>query len=156
MAARKRPEHGENAITRWAQFSGEKLAAMGDAELAILKTHVVLEDVLKFVLAKRMGLSDDAFSDLRMKFGQLIHVALAEVDKPHLVGALRALNAARNHVSHRLEAPEVSNRMATFMQEVGRQLGRPMSWPKDPAEQLKALEAASGETAVELIKIALR
>jgi len=38
------------AIVRWANVS-ERLAAVGDVELAILKNHLVLEDVLKSVLA---------------------------------------------------------------------------------------------------------
>ncbi len=150
------PKRGENAITRWATFSAENVATIGAVEVAILKTHLVIEDVLRFVLAKRMGLSDDAFVHLRITFATLIELSTAEIDKPHLVGALRALNDARNHVSHRVESGEVSNKMTTFMQEVGRQLGRPMSWPEDQSERLRALHEASGETAVELIQIALR
>lgn len=52
--------------SRWATFSAATLAAMGGVELAILKTHLVLEELLRFVLAKRMGLSDDAFGHLRI------------------------------------------------------------------------------------------
>lgn len=150
------PERDETAITRWATFSAATLAAMGGVELAILKTHLVLEELLRFVLAKRMGLSDDAFGHLRINFATLLEISTAEIAKPHLVGALRALNDARNHVSHRIESAEVASKMSTFMQEVGQQLGKPMSWPGDPHQQLRALDEASGEAAVELIQIALR
>jgi len=143
------------AISRWAELSTEKLAAIGDVELAILKNHLVLEDVLKCVLAKRLRLAEHAFADLRTGFPTLLEIAMAGVDKPHLASALRALNGARNLVSHRVESPEVSGKMAIFMQEVGRQLGVSMTWPDGRDAQLAALARASGEAAVELFQVAL-
>src|SRR5207247_9557087 len=111
---------------------------------------------LTCMVARRVGLPGGAFFQLRIDCGTLLEVSLAEVHKPHLLRALRALNTARNHVSHRIESHDVPSKMATFMQEMGRELGRPMSWPEDSHEQLRALHEASDETAVELIKIALR
>lgn len=118
---------GENAIGRWASFSAERLATIGGVELSILKSHLILEDVLKFVLAKRLGLSDDAFFDLRVEFPTLLRVAMAGVDKPHLVGALRALNSARNHVSHRVESAEVSHEMGVSCRKSDASCGN--RWP---------------------------
>jgi hypothetical protein len=95
----------DHPIARWSRAQTEILTRIGDIELGILKSHLMLEDVLKFVLAKRLHAGDDEFRDLRLDFSTLVDVAMAGLAKPHLVGALRALNAARNHVSHRVESP---------------------------------------------------
>jgi len=144
------------AIARWANISREKLAAIGDVELAILKNHVVLEDVLKCVLAKRLGVPESTLADLRIEFPALLEIAMAGVAKPHLLGALRALNGARNLVSHRIESPEVSEKMAVFVQEVGRQLRAGWAWPEGRAAQLEAVQQAAGEAAIELFRVVLR
>ena len=148
-------DSADHPIVRWSKSQTEILTRIGDSELAILKSHLVLEDVLKFVLAKRLRVSDDEFRDLRLDFSALVDVAMAGLGKPHMVGALRALNAARNHVSHRLESPELSDRMCVFMQEVGRHKGTPMTWPGEPDRQLPALLEASEEAAWDLLQVAV-
>jgi hypothetical protein len=140
---------------RWSKSQSEILTRIGDIELAILKTHLVLEEVLKFVLATRLRVSDDGFRNLRIEFFTLVEVAMAGLRKPHLVGALRALNKARNHISHRLESPELSDHMRVFMREVGRHKGTPMTWPVDADGQLPALLEASEETAWDLLQVAV-
>lgn len=144
-----------DCISRWARFSTEKLTTIGDIELAVLKIHLVLEDALKFVLAKRLGMPDDAFFDLRIEFKTLLDISMAGIRKAHLVGALRKLNEARNHISHRVESAEVPDKLAKFVQEVGRAVHQPLSWPVDTKERLAILQKCLDETAVALFEIAL-
>jgi hypothetical protein len=116
------------AIVRWARFSTDSLARVDDIELAALKVHIVLEDALKFLLAQRLGVPEDAFFDTSVDFGALIEVSLAGIDTPHLKGALRALNAARNHVSHRVDSPEFDDKLETFVREIAYMSKRRHVW----------------------------
>ena len=143
-----------DSVSRWARFSTEQLATIGDIELAVLKIHLVLEDALKFVLAKRLGVPDDAFFDLRIEFYKLLDISMAGINKPHLVGALRKLNEARNHISHRVASAEVSDKLATFVQEAGRATQQLLSWPPDTTKRLAILQTCLDGTAVALFEIA--
>jgi hypothetical protein len=80
---------------------------------------------------------------------------LAGANKPHLLGALRALNGARNHVSHRVESPEVNDKILTFVREIGRQIGRSITWPPDREGQLAVLQDACGEAALAVFDIVI-
>lgn len=142
-----------NAVSRWADFSGEKLTAIGEVELAIIKVHVVFEDLLKFVLANRLGVPDGEFIEERIPFKILLKISLAGTSSSHLVGALRALTRARNGISHQVEAEDVSKNLRTFALEIGHAVNSPLSWPENPADQVKVLQQCLDEAVVELVSL---
>jgi len=153
----------EGALTRWLGFSSESLSKIEDIELATLKIHLVLEDASKSLLAARLAVKEDAFFDLRIDFSTLVDVALEGAGNSHLVGALRALNTARNYVSHHVESSQFMDKLALFVRESAAGAAPksgPVSmpaghWPNHPKEQFTALKEAFDEAAFAIFDLAI-
>ena len=135
-------DNDESAIIRWLRFSEESLTKIDDIELAALKIHIVLEDALKFLLSKRLITNEDTFDDLRFEFSKLLEIALAGINNPHLLGALRALNNARNSISHRINSSAVSQKLEVFVREIAYMQGEKPHWPSELSDQIKSLRKA--------------
>src|SRR5687768_12528002 len=96
----------DHPIMRWANFTSEHLTQIGDLELATLKVHLVIEDALRYLLATRLRMTEGLFEDLRIDFSLLAELTLRG-GNPLLLGAIRALNAARNAISHHVDSPDL-------------------------------------------------
>ena len=147
----------DHPIVKWAKMSVDHLGNIGDIELATLKVHLVLEDGLRYLLAARLGLpkSETALSSTRIDFSLLLELALSGSVNPHLLGALRALNAARNALSHEVESPNVQDRLAAFCGEIGYMTGEKLTWPKERGEQIVALRNAFDEAGAAIFDLAV-
>jgi len=132
----------KTAIITWLSFSVESLTKIDDIELAALKIHIVLEDALKFLLSKRLISNEDAFNKLRIEFSKLLEITLSGINKPHLLGALRALNDARNSISHYINPSVVSEKLEIFVREIAYMHGEKLDWPSDLKDQLSSLRKA--------------
>src|SRR5258705_444001 len=97
----------DHPLFRWAKFTAERFSSITDVELAILKIHLVIEDALRYLLAARLGVPEDSLVDIRITFDATSKLALAGIGDCHLIGGIRALNRARNSLSHSIEAPDV-------------------------------------------------
>jgi hypothetical protein len=82
-------------------------------------------------------------------------VTLAGTDAAHLRGALRAINKARNNLSHHLESSKFSESLETFVREIGNIHDRKTDWPSDLNEQLRLLREAFDEAAHTIFDIAI-
>lgn len=135
-------DNNEGAIIKWLSFSEESLTKINDIELATLKIHIVLEDTLKFLLSKRLIASEDIFDDFWIEFSKLVKIALAGINNPHLLGALRALNKARNSISHRINSSAVLINLEVFVSEIVHMQGEKPHWPSDIQNQRNSLRKA--------------
>jgi hypothetical protein len=145
----------EGALGRWLSFSNESLSKIDDIELAALKIHLVLEDALKYLLGSRLGTDEEDFFDLQIDFRTLADIALAGIGNGHLLGALRALNTARNHLSHRMESQLFSEKLEVFVMEIAYMRGQKTKWPKEPQEQLGFLKKSFDDAAYAIFDIAI-
>jgi len=148
-------EKEKDALVRWVIFTNESLSKIDDIELATLKIHLVLQDALKYLLASRLGVDGDAFFDLQCDFPVLAKIALAGTDNRHLLGALLALNTARNHMSHRIGSPNFTERLEVFVREIGHMQEKPTEWPRELPEQLSLLKDAFGGAAYAIFDVAI-
>jgi hypothetical protein len=82
----------DGAIFRYVEFAQESLVKIDDVELAALKIHVVVEDMLKFLLAARLGVDEGYFFDQRDRFATLA-TRINTVRKP-----LRTIDACQSRV----------------------------------------------------------
>jgi hypothetical protein len=114
----------EPAIIKWLTLSEDSLKKIDNIELATLKIHIVLEDALKFLLSKRLFVNENYFDDKHIEFSKLVEIAVAGMNNPHLLGALRSLNKARNKISHRLASSEVLKHLKNFVFEVAYMQGK--------------------------------
>lgn len=135
-------DNNEGAIIKWLSFSEESLTKIDDIELATLKIHIVLEDALKFLLSKRLIANEDIFNDFRIEFSKLVKIALAGMNNPHLLGALQALNKARNSISHRINSSAVLKNLEVFVREIAHMQGEKPHWPSDLTNQRNSLRKA--------------
>jgi hypothetical protein len=145
----------DGALIRWLTFSSESLSKIDDIEFATLKIHLVLEDALKYLLASRLGVDDQFFSDSRIDFSVLVEVALAGMNKGGLLGALRALNTARNHLSHRMESPKFIEELEVFVCQIANMQRKKIKWPTEPTNQLHLLKESFNEAASAIFDIAI-
>ena len=144
----------DGALGRFLTFATDQLTTITDIELATLKIHLVIEDTLKFLLSKRLGATDEKFFDVQIGFPLLVDVALAEINNPHLVGALRVLNTARNHLSHRIESPNFIDAIKTFVCEIANMQKKKIKWSTESTEQLSLLKDAFEDAAGAIFEIA--
>lgn len=135
-------DNDESAIIRWLRLSEESLTKIDDIELAALKIHIVIEDALRFLLSKRLTANEDTLDDLRIEFKNLLEIALAGINNPHLLGALRALNKARNNISHHIDSAAVSEKLEVFVREIAHMQGVKPHWPSDLSGQIESLRKA--------------
>lgn len=147
-------EKDDSPFVRWIRYSSDSLTRIDDVELATLKIHLVLEDSLRFLLAKRLGLADNALDNLRIEFGKLLEIATFGLGADHLLSALRALNNARNHISHKVESSEFREKLGTFLREIAHLRKRKHIWPVDTMEELRLLRKAFDDAATEIFDLA--
>ena len=132
----------EPAIIKWLNFSEKSLSKIEDIELATLKIHIVLEDALRFLLSKRLLVDEDYFDNQRIEFAKLVEIAVAGMNNQHLLGALRALNSARNSISHRLTSTAVLEKLKIFVDEIAYMQSEKPIWPSDIVGQRESLKKA--------------
>ena len=145
----------DDAIIKWLRLSEESLTKISDIELATLKIHIVIEDALKFLLSKRLNANEDALDDLRIEFSKLVEIALAGINNPHLLGALRALNKARNNISHRINSTAVSEKLEVFVREIAYMQGVEPHWPSELSDQIEILRKAFYEAGYAIFDFAI-
>ncbi|HEV8573568.1 MAG TPA: hypothetical protein VGR43_02565, partial [Dehalococcoidia bacterium] len=109
----------------------------------------------KFLLAKRLKLPDDALFDLRIPFSLLVKLATAGVKKSQLIGALRALNNARNHISHHVESAKVAADLKLFVEAAGGLQRKRLSWPSETGQRLAILKEAHDAVTLAIFEVAL-
>ena len=143
----------DHPLMRWVNYAVEHLPQVGDLELATLKIHLVIEDALRFLLAARLDVPENTFTETRLDFSLLCEIALAGA-APHLVGAVRAINAARNHVSHRIDTVPFEQKLATFIMEAGHLIGNTAHWPTDNSARLTAVREALDTVASQIFLFA--
>ena len=141
----------DDAITRWVRFTDDRFATITDVELATLKIHLVIEVVLRYLLAARLGVKENSLPRIN-SFELLSQLALAGEDS-HLVGGIRALNDARNSVAHR-ESRDLQDKLADFVREMGHNKRKKIDWSTDTSVQLHALGEAQEEAGAAIIVLA--
>jgi hypothetical protein len=149
-------DHTDHPIVRLAKFAIDQLPTIGDVELATLKVHLVVEDALRYLLSARMGVDENAFVEKKIEFAVLADITLTGFNEAHLVGAVRALNAARNLVSHRVDATPFGEKLATFCMEAGYIVHETVKWPDDTGPQLQALREALERVAFRVFELAIQ
>jgi hypothetical protein len=145
----------DHPIAKWASFGVDHLPQIGDVELATLKMHLVVEDALRYLLAARLGLAENSLLDHRIDFAVLQELALAGMDNPHLLGAMRALNAARNHLSHVVASSKTEENLVVFVREISYMKKKNVQWPSSISEQLETLTDAFNEATISVFDMAV-
>ncbi|MDR9825532.1 hypothetical protein RCJ22_07955 [Vibrio sp. FNV 38] len=98
----------------------EVLPKSGDKELALLKAHLLIEDVLTQIIRKNC-INERYVNEARLQFHQKIKLVRAfnEIHGAEWVWkALQLLNQARNHMSHNLTELELDVKVGTFTEYV--------------------------------------
>ena len=147
-------EKDDSPFIRWIRYSSESLKLIDNVELTTLKIHLVLENSLRFLLSKRLGLTDNALDDLRINFGTLLEIATFGLGADDLLGALRALNNARNSMSHEVESPKFRENLGKFLKEIARLRKRKHTWPVETTEELQRLREAFDDAATAIFDLA--
>ncbi len=89
-------------------------------------------------------------------FNVLFQIALAGIDNPHLFQAIRALNCARNKISHNIDSSSiVSQHLEDFVREVALMQGEKHHWPSDLTGQLEILRKAYYDAGYAIFDLAL-
>jgi hypothetical protein len=137
-------DNNDGAIIMWLSFSEESLAKIDDIELVTLKIHIVLESALHFLLCKRLLINGERIpiNNGQIMFNVLFQIALTGINNPHLLQAVRALNEARNSISHHINSPKLFKHLGDFVCEIASMQGEKCHWPSDLSEQLKCLRKA--------------
>lgn len=147
---------GFKAVTQWAKFEEDSLSTITDIELATLKIHIVIEGVLRYLLAARLDISEDELEKQRLPFATLLELSLGGKGNDHLLGSLRALNKARNALSHRLESADVHGELEKFVCQIGYMTSaKKIDWPTTSTEQLRVLQDAFKVAAYEVVSLAI-
>lgn len=99
-----------------------KLMPKGDdAELSLLKSHLLVEEALTKLIANVFK-NPDYLPDANLKFMQKVALAKAVDKLDHSIwiwGALERLNKARNALSHLLDDKKLEERIKEFIEYVG-------------------------------------
>lgn len=100
----------------------EHLPRNGDVEFAILKTHLLIEELLAMIIS-RAAKDPSAIEEANLGFAQKMQLARAFSNlgrEAWLWEALQALNQTRNKLAHRLSATEIQQRCDAFIELVER------------------------------------
>lgn len=98
----------------------EVLPKSGDAELTLLKSHLLLEEVLTKIISNALK-NPKHMHDARLTFSQKIKLARASGEASHAVWvwkALDLLNQARNELSHNLAIEPAKAKIKKFISHV--------------------------------------
>lgn len=93
------------------------LPKSGDVELTLLKTHLLIEELLTYILEKKC-VKPGYMKKARLTFAQKISMAraMSEISESSWVwGALKKLNDARNSLSHKLDHEVIQEEIADFV-----------------------------------------
>lgn len=105
----------------------QHLPRNGDVELTILKTHLLIEELLVTIIT-RAAKNPSAIEKAKLGFTQKMHLAQAfgnPAREAWLWGALRALNKTRNKLAHGLSATEIQQQCDSFVRLVEQSQGTP-------------------------------
>jgi len=95
----------------------ECLPKNGDVELSLLKTHLLIEEVLTKIITDR-ALNPEYIEASKLQFHQKVNLAKAFShihNEGWLWGAIKKLNNARNKLSHNLSNSEISEKIEEFI-----------------------------------------
>lgn len=147
-------DKGEHALKQWAKFSKD-LSAITDIELATLKIHIVIEGVLRYLLAARLDVPESVLKDLG--FATLLELSLGGIGNGHLLGGIRALNRARNSLSHTLESVDVLHgELDKFVRGIGYMApAKKTDWPTTSTEQLRVLKSTFDKAGYAIVSLAV-
>lgn len=98
----------------------EVMPTSGDKELALLKSHLVIEEVLTKIICKKMT-NEKCVHDARLSFSQKCNLSKAINSLEHIPWiwhALNLLNRARNELSHNLTPDELNSKLVSFVEHV--------------------------------------
>jgi hypothetical protein len=98
----------------------EHLPKDGDEELALLKCHLLVEEVLTKLIEKRLR-HPRYLHKARLSFDKKVWIArsLNDIEEPAWVwGAVERLNEARNALAHRLEVEKIQRKLDVFIKSV--------------------------------------
>lgn len=98
----------------------EVLPKSGDTELALLKSHLVIEEVLTKIIYKNVA-QEKYISEAKLSFYQKCKIArsINEIASASWVWqALKLLNQARNELSHNLTREELDIKLESFTSHV--------------------------------------
>lgn len=98
----------------------EVLPKSGDKELALLKSHLVIEEVLTKIICKSTS-TEKYVHEAKLTFNQKCKMARATNDLQHcswVWQALKLLNQARNELSHNLTTEELNIKLESFIAHV--------------------------------------
>lgn len=99
----------------------------GNEELALLKAHLVIEEVLTKIIEDRVK-HPEQLRKARLRFAQKMYVARSLADLEHQSwawGAAKALNEARNELAHGLSKNEIEEKVSQFVKLVEDAQGQP-------------------------------
>jgi hypothetical protein len=103
------------------------LPTNGDLELAILKTHLLVEELLTAIIVRAARRSDKV-ETARLRFAQKLELAQAFNElawDSWLAESITLLNTTRNKLAHSLSAADVQRHCDSFVAVVERQHGVP-------------------------------
>ncbi|MGH6919878.1 MAG: hypothetical protein ACREJ0_19495, partial [Geminicoccaceae bacterium] len=96
----------------------EHLPKDGDEELALLKCHLLVEEVLTKLIEKKLRHAT-YLPKARLSFDKKVWIArsLNDLEKPAWVwGAVKRLNEARNALAHGLEVEDIRRKIDAFIE----------------------------------------
>ena len=109
----------------------------GDPTFSILKTHLLIEDLLRTFLEKKSA-NPAAMRNAKLSFAQSLQVAKAfcnEISQDDWIWkAMSDLNRLRNDLAHKLEPAELAAKTETYATFVVRSIGIPLPAPLTPEE----------------------
>ena len=99
----------------------------GNEELALLKAHLVIEEVLTKIIEDRVK-HPEQLRKGRLRFAQKMYLARSLADLEHQSwawGATKTLNDARNELAHGLSKNEIEEKISQFVELVESAQGQP-------------------------------
>jgi hypothetical protein len=105
----------------------EHLPKDGDEELALLKCHLLVEEVLTKLIEKKLR-HPTYLPKARLSFDKKVWIArsLNDLEEPAWVwGAVKRLNEARNALAHGLEVEDIQRKLNAFIESVEAEHGAP-------------------------------
>ncbi|MCC2957444.1 hypothetical protein LK542_17645 [Massilia sp. IC2-477] len=116
----------------------------GDPTFSILKTHLLVEDLLRTFLEQRAA-NPAAMKKAKLTFAQALQVTRAfctDVDQDHWIWkAMGNLNKLRNDLAHKLEPEELHSTAETYASNILTSIGIPLPKPLTDAQRAEMVEA---------------
>lgn len=110
-----------------------------DAELLILKGHLLVERLLEKYLSQNLA-NPLELQDVGLRFGQKVAIVAAlhtQTESSWLWSSLRAFNRVRNELAHQIESSKYNSLLEQFVSQVEASPELPhLEPPKDLTERL--------------------